>query len=761
MAQTANMVHCQLWMGGLEPYMTESFILASFQRMGEKPLNVKVMRNKFSGEPAGYCFVHFENDDEAIDAMHKLNGKVIPNTNPAVRFRLNTASNQGKIVMNDREFSLWVGDLSQEVDDYTLYKCFAAKYQSIKAAKVILDASGYSKGFGFLRFGLEEEQKHCLAHMNGYKGLGSKPLKISNAIPKSQRGPNSNGPPMPQQAGGYQYPPDYSNYYDPNYWQHYGQWGGYGYDPNTGNYQYDPNYAAQYGNQYPGQYNQYPPPSNQYPQQNYPYSHPPYPYYPPQAPAAPTPSAAPQVAPPTPATAPVDDSNEVVEHSPPVDVEKENREYSDAILNFWVDLASHAGLVQEVFEEETDKLNMMEVSLPVVSAKLENKEKAIQAVEAQDSNANIIYQSESGESDGDSGSRDVSADREIKKRKLSVEESKDDLKEEPGEENEDKKDGDLMETDVKAEVEDGVGEDDKKVEDTSDVIVKDENTDPLASVDDVDKEDPENTSEEGQERNEKTSEKWNQVMGFMAEVDVDVMMNETETVSSESSSDVGSESETEKANRKRKVSGNGSDDAEAKRLKSIADLEDMGQMDDDEEEVMNAMEVDKAGSPMGAGDSAKVADSQQEINNEVTNIEDETRRKDTTEVADLEEIVTIEEVIDDSNCEVVNAVPTVEEDSEDDEPLSSRLGVYKEPSKTKDKDADRLAPSPKNGSKSAQVSDDSNSSDACVVNNDNNLSELLNGNEDDPEGDQIDAEGKDQEQSDKESNGSLDESDSS
>ena len=62
--------------------MTESFILASFQRMGEKPLNVKVMRNKFTGEPAGYCFVHFENDDEAIDAMHKLNGKVIPNTTP-------------------------------------------------------------------------------------------------------------------------------------------------------------------------------------------------------------------------------------------------------------------------------------------------------------------------------------------------------------------------------------------------------------------------------------------------------------------------------------------------------------------------------------------------------------------------------------------------------------------------------------------------------------------------------------------------------
>lgn len=40
-------------------------------------------------------------------------------------------------MMNEREFSLWVGDLTPEVDDYTLYKTFAGRYQSIKAAKGI------------------------------------------------------------------------------------------------------------------------------------------------------------------------------------------------------------------------------------------------------------------------------------------------------------------------------------------------------------------------------------------------------------------------------------------------------------------------------------------------------------------------------------------------------------------------------------------------------------------------------------------------
>lgn len=62
----------------LEPYMSEAFILNAFHKMGEEPQTVRLMRNKYTGEPAGYCFVNFLSDEQAIDAMHKLNGKPIP-----------------------------------------------------------------------------------------------------------------------------------------------------------------------------------------------------------------------------------------------------------------------------------------------------------------------------------------------------------------------------------------------------------------------------------------------------------------------------------------------------------------------------------------------------------------------------------------------------------------------------------------------------------------------------------------------------------
>lgn len=152
--------------------------------MGENPQTVRIMRNKYTGEPAGYCFVNFLSDEQSIDAMHKLNGKPIPGTNPIVRFRLNSASNSNKLPGNEREYSVWVGDLSSDVDDYNLYRVFSNKYSSIKTAKVILDSSGFSKGYGFVRFGMEEEQKSALYEMNGYLGLGLKPLKICNAVPK-------------------------------------------------------------------------------------------------------------------------------------------------------------------------------------------------------------------------------------------------------------------------------------------------------------------------------------------------------------------------------------------------------------------------------------------------------------------------------------------------------------------------------------------------------------------------------------------------
>ena len=67
----------------LESYMDDAFLQTALSKMGENQLvSIKVMKNKFTGEPASYGFINFNSDHHALMAMHRLNGKVIPDSTP-------------------------------------------------------------------------------------------------------------------------------------------------------------------------------------------------------------------------------------------------------------------------------------------------------------------------------------------------------------------------------------------------------------------------------------------------------------------------------------------------------------------------------------------------------------------------------------------------------------------------------------------------------------------------------------------------------
>nr|XP_051714174.1 tRNA selenocysteine 1-associated protein 1 [Oryctolagus cuniculus] len=174
-----------LWMGDLEPYMDENFISRAFATMGETVMSVKIIRNRLTGIPAGYCFVEFADLATAEKCLHKINGKPLPGATPAKRFKLNYAT-YGKQPDNSPEYSLFVGDLTADVDDGMLYEFFVKVYPSCRGGKVVLDQTGVSKGYGFVKFTDELEQKRALTECQGAVGLGSKPVRLSVAIPKAK-----------------------------------------------------------------------------------------------------------------------------------------------------------------------------------------------------------------------------------------------------------------------------------------------------------------------------------------------------------------------------------------------------------------------------------------------------------------------------------------------------------------------------------------------------------------------------------------------
>lgn len=180
-----------LWMGDLAYWMDENFMYSLFVPTGALQ-TVKIIRNKASNASEGYGFVEFATHAAAEDVLQTLNGTPIPNTDQI--FRLNWAAfGVGKQTQEGTDnmhvdHSIFVGDLAPEVTDYMLQEHFRQYYPSVRSAKVIADSvSNRSKGYGFVRFGSEQERDMALGQMNGIH-INNRPIRVSLATAKKNPG---------------------------------------------------------------------------------------------------------------------------------------------------------------------------------------------------------------------------------------------------------------------------------------------------------------------------------------------------------------------------------------------------------------------------------------------------------------------------------------------------------------------------------------------------------------------------------------------
>lgn len=181
-----------IWVGDLHYWMDENYLHSCFCHAGEL-ISIKVIRNKQTGQSEGYGFVEFYSHAIAEKVLQTLNGQQMPNSEHP--FRLNWAS----FSMGDRRsdvasgYSIFVGDLAPDVSDTMLQETFASKYPSVKGAKVVIDANtGRSKGYGFVRFGKDDERTDAMTEMNGAY-CSSRPMRIGAATPRKSSGFGSTG----------------------------------------------------------------------------------------------------------------------------------------------------------------------------------------------------------------------------------------------------------------------------------------------------------------------------------------------------------------------------------------------------------------------------------------------------------------------------------------------------------------------------------------------------------------------------------------
>lgn len=187
-----------LWMGDIEPWWDETFIVELWAQMGHN-VEVKVIKPRSSllrhqlakASPhnqdithSGYCFVEFESPQEAQECLMLNGSPIAQHENKTFRLNWASAATLDSEIAQTPEFSLFVGDLSPVTTEAHLLALFQTNFKSVKTVRVMTNpATGLSRCFGFVRFSNDDDRQLALIEMNG-KWLGGRQIRVALATPK-------------------------------------------------------------------------------------------------------------------------------------------------------------------------------------------------------------------------------------------------------------------------------------------------------------------------------------------------------------------------------------------------------------------------------------------------------------------------------------------------------------------------------------------------------------------------------------------------
>jgi nucleolysin TIA-1/TIAR len=170
-----------LYVGGLDPRVTEDILKQIFETTGHVQ-SVKIIPDK-NAKGYNYGFVEYDDPGAAERAMQTLNGRRVHQS----EIRVNWAyqSNQANKEDTSNHFHIFVGDLSNEVNDEVLQQAFSA-FGSVSEARVMWDMkTGRSRGYGFVAFRERADAEKALSTMDG-EWLGSRAIRCNWANQKGQ-----------------------------------------------------------------------------------------------------------------------------------------------------------------------------------------------------------------------------------------------------------------------------------------------------------------------------------------------------------------------------------------------------------------------------------------------------------------------------------------------------------------------------------------------------------------------------------------------
>ncbi|XP_028781228.1 oligouridylate-binding protein 1 [Neltuma alba] len=158
-----------VYVGNIHVNVTEKLLAEVFQSAG--PLaGCKLIRK----EKSSYGFVDYHDRASAALAIMTLHGRQLYGQ----ALKVNWAYANTHREDTSGHFNIFVGDLSPEVTDATLFACFSV-YPSCSDAKVMWDLkTGRSKGYGFVSFRDQQDAQNAINDMTG-KWLGNRQIRCN------------------------------------------------------------------------------------------------------------------------------------------------------------------------------------------------------------------------------------------------------------------------------------------------------------------------------------------------------------------------------------------------------------------------------------------------------------------------------------------------------------------------------------------------------------------------------------------------------
>lgn len=184
-----------IYVKSFPPETTDDSLKEMFSEFGE--IQSCCVSLDSDGKSKGFGFVCFSNPEDAENAVKAMHGKEMNGRQLYVnraqrkeerqeelkhRLEKQKAERQSKYT---RGVNLYVKNLDDQIDDAALEEAFSS-YGSITSAKVMRDAQGRSKGFGFVCFHGADQATKAIVEMNTFL-LGSKPLYVALAQRKDER----------------------------------------------------------------------------------------------------------------------------------------------------------------------------------------------------------------------------------------------------------------------------------------------------------------------------------------------------------------------------------------------------------------------------------------------------------------------------------------------------------------------------------------------------------------------------------------------